>query len=136
MADATLPIGDLIYIGGMIVLSVASLAIDRDSIPEILSKADSGYGSSPPNDDDDDDDYYNNESNFGGRQKIGKPKGKTPGNNQKQNQQFRDATRGLNKDQQKLLHNQITKEGQGFHEILELTKDMIIYIVVFFSLDE
>ena len=77
-----------------------------------------------PNDNDDDDDYYDDDSNFGGNQKIGKPKGKTPGNNQAQNKQFRDATKGLSPSEQRAVHDQISKKGFGYHEIQKIAKNL------------
>ena len=84
--------------------------------------------SSPNNendDDDDDDEYYNNEDNFTGREKIGKPKGKTPGNNQAQNKQFDDATKGLDYDQKDIVHRKFSHKGAGYHEIREFAKMLI-----------
>ena len=90
------------------------------------------------NDDFDDyDDYYDDESNFGGRQKIGKPKGNAPGNNRTQNKQFKDATKGLlNKDQQRALHNEISGEGLGFHDIVNAAKNLWFFLVDIFNEDD
>ena len=49
----------------------------------------------------------------------------TPGNNQAQNKQFRDATRGLSKDQKRKLHEQITGQNLSFKEIKELADEML-----------
>ncbi|WP_153075405.1 hemagglutinin repeat-containing protein [Paraburkholderia bonniea] len=50
----------------------------------------------------------------------------TPGNNQAQNKQFRAIVvqLGLTKDQQRLLHEEITGQNLGYHEILETAKGM------------
>jgi len=50
----------------------------------------------------------------------------TPGNNQAQNKQFKAVVKlmGLNQHQARLLHEEITGEGLGYHEILERAKDM------------
>jgi filamentous hemagglutinin len=50
----------------------------------------------------------------------------TPGNNQAQNKQFRAIVveLGLSKDQQRLLHEEITGQNLGYHEILGIAKDM------------
>jgi hypothetical protein len=51
----------------------------------------------------------------------------TPGNNQAQNKQFDDAVREiekqigrkLSKDERRQLHDEVSKQGMGFHEIVE-----------------
>lgn len=88
-------------------------------------------------DDDYDDDYYDDDNNFGGRQKVGKNKGNTPRNNQAQNKQFRDATKDLlNKDQQRALHDEITGEGLGFHDILDAAKNLWFFFIGLFDVDD
>ncbi|WP_175976716.1 hypothetical protein [Burkholderia sp. BCC1047] len=49
-----------------------------------------------------------------------------PGNNQVQNKQFKAVVKviGLNKRQARLLHEEISGEGLGYHEILERAQDM------------
>jgi hypothetical protein len=51
----------------------------------------------------------------------------TPGNNQAQNKQFRAVARllRLNKDQQRLLHEEISGQNYGYQEILNAARDMI-----------
>lgn len=69
----------------------------------------------------------------GGRERISKPKGGTPGNNQTQNRQFDDAVKAAEKiagkklspDQKTQLHNDISKQGYGFHEIVEEALEML-----------
>lgn len=50
----------------------------------------------------------------------------TPGNNQAQNRQFRSVvkTLGLNKDQAQELHQEISGQGLGYHEIMQRAMDM------------
>ncbi len=50
----------------------------------------------------------------------------TPGNNQAQNRQFKAVVRalGLNQDQARRLHEEISGEGLGYHEMLERGQDM------------
>jgi hypothetical protein len=50
----------------------------------------------------------------------------TPANNQAQNKQFADVARllRLNKDQQTLLHEEISGQNYGFQEILNAARDM------------
>ena len=50
----------------------------------------------------------------------------TPGNNQAQNKQFRDAVKalGLNQDQARQLHDEISGQNYGYHEILQIGQDM------------
>ena len=136
-ADTALPIGDIIYVGGILLLGAIALASDQDYAPEIsYDEADVAYGTPSPNNDDDDDDYYDDESNFGGRQKVGKNKGSAPGNNQAQNKQFRDATKGLTPDQQRIVHDKITGKGLGYHEIKAVIKDLFAFIIGLFASEE
>ena len=83
----------------------------------------SGYSVPQPpfNNDDDDDDYYDNDANFGGKSKIGKLKGKTPQNNQDQNEQFEAAVNklGLSPKESEILHRLISGQGYGYQEIIE-----------------
>jgi hypothetical protein len=47
---------------------------------------------------------------------------------QTQNQQFKDATKGLlDKDKRRALHDAISGEGLGFHEIKEMAKNIWIF---------
>lgn len=50
----------------------------------------------------------------------------TPGNNQAQNKQFRAVVKalGLNQDQANELHQEISKQGLGYHEIMQRGQDM------------
>ena len=144
-ADTVLPVGDIIYFGGLLILGGVTLSTDQYYIPEIsYDEAEVVYSPPPTNNDDDefddddlDDDYYNDDHNFGGRQKIGKPKGKTPGNNQAQNKQFNDATKDiLNKDQQQKLHKELSKEGFGFHDIVDAAKNFWFVFLGLFGIDD
>ncbi|MDH6355873.1 hypothetical protein M2132_002223 [Dysgonomonas sp. PH5-45] len=60
--------------------------------------------------------------------KMGKPKGNTPGNNQSQNKQVSDLARKykLSKQQRRQLHDMISGEGYGYHEIEQVIKNFII----------
>ena len=124
-ADTALPVGDIIYFGVFLLLGAVALFSDQDYVPEIsYDAADVAHGP-PPNDDDDDDDdddydYYDDDSNFGGRQKIGGCKGNAPGNNQAQNKQARSARRGVPIQKRRLIHELITGQGYGYHEIMEI----------------
>ena len=130
--DTILPIGDVVYGAGIVILSVAVVvaAANDNSRSSQLPKTNTAISSTPkspqPNrnddDEDEDDDYYDNDENFGGRQKIGKSKGGTPGNNKTQNKQFKDATRGLSKAKQRQIHDLITKKQFGYHDIAEIAK--------------
>ena len=139
-ADAVLPIGDIVYIGGIVILGAITIAASQDNTPKIIySEKSTALGSPPPNNDDDDDDddgYYDDDSNFCRKQKMGKSKGKTPGNNQAQNKQFKAATRGLSKSQQQRVHHDITGQGNGFHDIVAVVKDLFIFVIGLFVLDE
>jgi len=63
----------------------------------------------------------------GGRSNMGRIKGNMPGNNQVQNKQVRDLVNKhkLTKDQQRQLHDMISGEGLGFHEIEEVIINFI-----------
>lgn len=52
--------------------------------------------------------------------------GGTPGNNQAQNSQFRDVVKALslNKKQARMLHDEISGQNLGYHEIMEIGVDM------------
>jgi hypothetical protein len=56
--------------------------------------------------------------------KSDKQRNGTPGNNQDQNKQFQDATRGLTKDQKRRIHDEISGENMSYKEIRELVKEM------------
>jgi len=51
---------------------------------------------------------------------LGRNNGNTPRNNQRQNKQFKDATKGLLKDQKRKVHDLISKQGYGYQDIIEL----------------
>ncbi len=70
-------------------------------------------------DDYEDDDYTTNE-------RIGKNNGKTPRNNQAQNEQINDIAKkqGLTNDERRQLHDYITKQGYGYSEIDQLVNDL------------
>jgi hypothetical protein len=67
-ADTALPIGDLVYAAGILVLgTIAYEASDDISLDFASDEVDVAY--SPPSpDNDDDDDYYDDDDNFGGRE--------------------------------------------------------------------
>ena len=50
----------------------------------------------------------------------------TPGDNQRQNKQFRDIVKqlGLNQDQARQLHDEISGQNYGYHEILQIGQGM------------
>ena len=62
----------------------------------------------------------------GGRRLGRKQQGSTPMNNQKQNAQFNAVVRelGLDKRQQRQLHEEITGRGFSFREIMDIARDM------------
>ena len=71
-------------------------------------------------DDDDGDDYYDNDSNFGGRQRIGRSKGKAPRNNQAQNEQTDSIARkkGFSRKKADLFHRSVNGQGYSYEELL------------------
>lgn len=50
----------------------------------------------------------------------------TPGNNQAQNKQFKAVVKalGLSRDQAQELHQEISRQGLGYHEIMERARDL------------
>lgn len=69
----------------------------------------------------------NSQKNNGGRNfKIDKQKKGTPKNNQAQNKSFRDVVKklGLNKDEQRQLHDAISHQNYSYQEILEEARYM------------
>ena len=138
--DMALPIGDILYIGGILLLGTVALASDHDSVPEIsYDEVDVAYGPPSPNDDDDDDDYddyYDDDSNFGGRQKMGHNNGRAPRNNKKQNSQFDYAAKkvGLSPDKIRPFHDFITGQGGDVDELLAIAETFLSIIFVLFGL--
>ena len=90
--DGPIPIGEAVY-GLVFVVLAVDFVLNDDYLPEAtFDEVYTDYGPPSPNGDDDDDlddDYYDDDSNFGGREKMGKSKGKTPRNNQAQNKHCR-----------------------------------------------
>ena len=69
------------------------------------------------------DDLYDDRTSVKGHQKIGKNKGNAPRNNKVQNAQFEDATKGLSKDMKRRIHDKISGQGYGYHDIRNIAKD-------------
>jgi vacuolar-type H+-ATPase subunit I/STV1 len=70
---------------------------------------------------------FNNNAEGYKRTKVGKSKGNTPGNNQSQNKQVRDVLKEIGKntpENRDILHREISKQGYGYQEILEIAKDL------------
>jgi hypothetical protein len=61
-----------------------------------------------------------------GDNEIDKQRKGTPGNNQAQNKQTRDAANKykLNKDQKRQLHDEVTGQNYTYQEILEIAKEI------------
>ncbi|MEN9918316.1 MAG: hypothetical protein RL662_752 [Bacteroidota bacterium] len=61
-----------------------------------------------------------------GCEKMGRPKGNMPGNNQVQNKQVRDLVNKyrLTKDEQRTLHDYISGQGLGYHDIEQIIKEI------------
>ena len=45
------------------------------------------------------------------------------------------ATKGLNKDQQRAVHNEISGSGLGFHDIVDAAKHILFLFVLRFKED-
>ena len=121
--DGSLPIGDLIFIGLFFVIAIVTDegTPDLPAISLVSGESTQANGCSPDNNDDYDD--YSDDNGFRNKPKK-RNKGKTPGNNQSQNRQFKDATRGLDKGQKRAIHDEITGKGLGYHEIEEIAKTL------------
>ena len=121
--DGPLPIGDLIFIGLFFVIAIVTDegTPDLPAISLVSGESTQANGCSPDNNDDYDD--YSDDNGFRNKPKK-RNKGKTPGNNQSQNRQFKDATRGLDKGQKRAIHDEITGKGLGYHEIEEIAKTL------------
>ena len=80
---------------------------------------------------DDDDDYWDDESNFGGTQKVGKQKGNTPQNNQKQNADFERLVKelDLSPKEARNLHDNITGQGLDYQGMLEYAKAIFMLLI-------
>lgn len=73
---------------------------------------------------DDWDEYLDDESPRNNR--VGKQNKNTPRDNQKQNEQVDKVSKELNlsKEQRRQLHDEISHQGYGFKEILEIAKEL------------
>jgi RHS repeat-associated protein len=70
-----------------------------------------------------DDDEWDDVDSSGGRCRMKRGSGNgTPGNNQAQNKQFRDAAQGLNAQQQRQLHDAVSGQNFNYQQILEIAK--------------
>ncbi|MBF0208436.1 MAG: hypothetical protein HQK53_16275 [Oligoflexia bacterium] len=60
----------------------------------------------------------------GGKVKFDKQKNGTPGNNQAQNKQTHDAAKAYNltKDQQRILHDQVSGQNYSYQELKEIAR--------------
>ena len=138
LIDGPLPIADIIT--GLFIVAVFYVLDSQDDSLEYSDvMVESSYGTGSPNnndDDDYDDDFYNDDSNFSRKEKIGKPKGKTPGNNRAQNKQFKDATKGLSKKNRRIIHDDITKSGQGYHDIKAMADEFLVLIIYLFGIED
>lgn len=70
------------------------------------------------------DDYENDDSPR--TERIGKSRGNAPRNNQAQNEQVDAVSKkyGLTKDERRLLHDMIGKQGNGYSELEELAREI------------
>ncbi len=145
-ADTALPVGDLIYLGGIIILGALAVYAEEKTVPEVAyTESNVEYGTPSPNhsqnnnedNEDNGDDSYDqyHENNYGGRQRIGKSNGNAPRNNRVQNKQFKFLTKYLTKEQQRRLHNMISGKGLSAEEILELIDTLFAFALFYFISD-
>ena len=132
-ADTALPIGDLVYAAGILVLGTITYEVSDDiSLDFASDEVDVAY--SPPSpDNDDDDDYYDDDDNFGGRERVGKIKGNAPRNNKVQNQKFDYAARkaGIKVEKHRAFHDYMSGSGEGLDELLEMAKTFVSLVLIF-----
>ena len=119
-ADIVLPIGDLAYVGGIVILGLGVFPTSnktlkkeryREEVGDFSNVMFSKYITQYDGNDEDDDKYS------GGRKRNKKSKTNTPSNNIAQNKQFNDATKGLTKAAKRRVHDRISKQGGGYHDI-------------------
>ena len=103
--------------------AVTSAEANEDTRDEAVGDATggSGTGSAAPDPDDN-----GNKKKSKKNSKKNKSEYNTPGNNRAQNNQVKDICRklGLNKKQQRMLHDEITGQGYSYQEILEIAIDL------------
>ena len=66
---------------------------------------------------------HDDDSNFAGRERIGRIRGKTPRSNKAQKKQFDAATRGLSKDAKESVHLISSKKGYGYRDLVEIAEE-------------
>ena len=137
--DGPIPIGEIIYFVGCLACGIADLIsyFGADNIVlitygvyDVYNSAKHGGGSfsqsaagsslaTPPN-------GNNNKKKKSSNDKKQQSENKTPGNNQAQNRQARAAVQraGLNKNQARILHDEITGQGFDYKEILEIAYEI------------
>ena len=83
----------------------------------------------PPDDEDPDDDWdeWDDYDEGPTNERVGKQKNHAPRDNQKQNEQVDRIVKdlGLSKAERRLLHDEITGQGYGYQEILEIAKEIL-----------
>ena len=82
------------------------------------------------------DEEYDDDCYYGGRESIGQSKGNAPRNNRNQNKQFKSATQGLSKEIKRIIHDEITKKGMTYKEILNEAKKFFVFIISCFIVEE
>ena len=137
--DGPIPIGEIIYSIGCLACGITDLinyfgadniVLITNGVYDVYNSAKHGGGSfsqsaagsslaTPPN-------GNNNKKKKSSNDKKQQSENKTPGNNQAQNRQARAAVQraGLNKNQARILHDEITGQGFDYKEILEIAYEI------------
>ena len=124
--DGPFPLADIIFSTVTLVLTIESIKTIADGeplagdLPTIndIDERDEELTIAPPN--------PPPPSNKKKDDRKTKSENKTPRNNQAQNRQAKNAAKeaGLNKNQKRLLHNEITGRGYSYREILEMAYEI------------
>ncbi|WP_370863671.1 RHS repeat-associated core domain-containing protein [Ruthenibacterium lactatiformans] len=137
--DGPLPLADILAS----ILALQTIASDWEQrIQERLAEyekkesaekspvADQSTPANPPPDDEDPDDDWDEWDDYDEgptNERVGKQKNHAPRDNQKQNEQVDRIVKdlGLSKAERRLLHDEITGQGYGYQEILEIAKEIL-----------
>lgn len=136
LIDGPVPIGDIIFVvGTVVVVAAVALEASDDIAFSEFEGTYAGSGYQPPSPDDDDDDYYDDDDNFSKREKIGKSKGKAPASNQKQNDDFDYVVKktGIKPEKVRPFHDAVTGKGYSKQELFAVAETFLSIIIIFFG---
>ena len=119
-------------VGGYVIGKTAENAVEyaksknsEKPSPMPENGAESAAVGSPMPPDDEDDDFDNDDYEY--TQRIGRNNGKTPRNNQVQNQQVKNISKKykLTKEEQEQLHDEITHQGYNYSEVEKIAQEIV-----------